>query len=141
MVFLLASSFDAALATRDLLMCTAIVRQPRRLDRLGRRPAGPCLQRVDLVGSGCAFEIGRSKIVFNPKRPIPEPPGRRCAIPESLLKAPAWLHDEPAQQLLQKGWRQDRTRHRPLSLGRAAAHWSNYDETEMGKYTLPIRSC
>jgi hypothetical protein len=75
------------------------------------------------------------KIVFNPKRPIPEPPGNVLDI-ESLTKAP------PGFTMTRRNnfYKKDGGKTVPgtdLYRWASSGHFSNYDEAETGNYTLP----
>jgi hypothetical protein len=70
-------------------------------------------------------------VVFNPKRPVPAPPGDVHDI-ESLTTPPAGFTMQRRNNFYKVG-DASRSLYRWASNG----HWSNYDETEAGNYTLP----
>jgi hypothetical protein len=94
------------------------------------------------VGSDLAAQLPEKgtqaqspKIVFNPKRPIPEPPGDVRDI-ESLIKPP------PGYTMTRRNnfYKKDGGKTVPgtdLYRWASSGHWTNYDEAEAGGYTLP----
>ena len=81
-----------------------------------------------------AAQPGAPKIVFNPKRPIPEPPGDVRNI-ESLTKPPPGYTTSKRNNFYKK----ENGKTVPgtdLYRWANSGHWSNYDEAEVGKYKL-----
>jgi hypothetical protein len=71
------------------------------------------------------------KVVFNPKRPKPEPPGDVRNI-ESLTTAPAGFTMAKRNNFYKKG-----DTSKCLYRWASSGHWTNYDEAEVGEYKLP----
>jgi hypothetical protein len=79
---------------------------------------------------------GAPKIVFNPKRPIPEPPGNVLDI-ESLTKAPPGYTMTRRNNFYKKDEGGKTVAGTDLYRWASSGHWSNYEEAEIGNYILP----
>ena len=80
-------------------------------------------------------QVQTPTIVFNPKRPIPEPPGDVRDI-ESLIKPP------PGYTMTRRNnfYKKEGGKNVPgtdLYRWASSGHWTNYDEAEAGGYALP----
>jgi hypothetical protein len=78
----------------------------------------------------------QQKPVFNPKRPIPEPPGD-VLDPETLLKPPPGYTMQRRNNFYKKDKSGKNEPGTDLYRWASSGHWSNYDESEVGAFTLP----
>jgi hypothetical protein len=81
-------------------------------------------------------KVSQPKIVFNPKRPMPEPPGD-VRDPETLLKAPPGYTMTRRNNFYKKDQNGKNVPGTDLYRWAFSGHWSNYDEAEASNYTLP----
>ncbi|HYV38081.1 MAG TPA: hypothetical protein VE988_20515 [Gemmataceae bacterium] len=103
---------------------------------------GACVGLVTLGASGLSAQPPAKgaqgdlpKIVFNPKRPIPEPPGDVRNI-ESLTKPPPGYTSSKRNNFYKKeGGKQ--VPGTDLYRWANSGHWTNYDLAEIGVYKLP----
>jgi hypothetical protein len=79
---------------------------------------------------------GQPKVVFNPKRPIPAPPGDVRDI-ESLTKPPPGYTMTRRNNFYKKDASGKNVPGTDLYRWASSGHWTNYDEAEIGNYTLP----
>jgi hypothetical protein len=100
---------------------------------------------VTLVFSGLACAtlsipaqdgVSAPKITFNPKRPMPEPPGD-VRDPESLLKPPPGYTIQKRNNFYKRDANGKNLPGTDLYRWANSGHWSNYDEAEIGTYKLP----
>lgn len=118
-------------------MCTVIVRPLPVIIGFALGLLGLLCSDLAVPAQDAPSNSGLPKIVFHPKRPIPEPPGD-VRDPETLLKAPPGY----TMQKRNNFYKRDASGKKNLpgtDLYRWASsgHWTNYDEAEVGKYELP----
>jgi hypothetical protein len=101
------------------------------LEILAGSQSNPATQGAPTQGND-----GQPKIVFNPKRPIPAPPGDVRDI-ESLSTPPPGFAMTRRNNFYKKDAAGKNVEGTDLYRWASSGHWTNYDETEIGDYKLP----